>query len=248
MYLNTTDEKTIKREWQTLISADIIDITVNVRWITPKICIPDDNADEQVVATFKKMTCTDFWNIDTKSAVYEQNDEFNEKIKETDFQEFRYQMVQNMLRKISLFELDLDDEGKLTKDSLRKIMKLSAPLLSSIVSQYYATINITDDDEETITKQAAILFGKNSHGVENACEAVSLFCTLGNFWEKFGINRFDLKSLSYKEYVMLRLMLSKETQVNAAAHRTEYNRSRSKVSMGGPAVQSRATVVPDRGQ
>jgi hypothetical protein len=248
MYLNTTDNDIVKHEWQTLISADTIDITVNVRWITPKICIPDDNSDEQVFATFKKMTCTDFWNIDTKSAIYEQNYEFNDKVKETDFQEFRYQIVQNMLRKISLFELDLDDEGKLTKDSLRKVMKLSAPLLSSIVSQYYATINVADDDEETITKQAATLFGKNSSGVENACEAVSLFCTLGNFWEKFGINRFDLKSLSYKEYMMLRLMLSKETQVNAAAHRTEHNRSRSKISMGGPAVQSRATIVPDRGQ
>ena len=127
-------------------------------------------------------------------------------------------------------------------------MGLPAPLLEAILEKYEDTVHLSDEEEATINKQASILFAKNSQGVENACEAVSLFCNLGNFWEKFGIDRFNIKKLPYREYVMLKIMISKENSATAARNAAASSKKTGNVSIGGKVQKSRGVVIPDTGQ
>ena len=96
-----------------------------------------------------------------------------------------------------------------------------------------------------ITRQSINLFSKHSHGVKDACEAVGLFCTLGNYWEKFGINRDMLPKMPQKEYLMLKMMVGNEGEAmrrnNASAHsKPSPNRV---AGAGGRTRASRGVVV-----
>ena len=77
---------------------------------------------------------------------------------------------------------------------------------------------------------------------------VSLFCNLGNFWEKFGIDRFNIKKLPYREYVMLKIMISKENSATAARNAAASSKKTGNVSIGGKVQKSRGVVIPDTGQ
>ena len=70
---------------------------------------------------------------------------------------------------------------------------------------------------------------------------VTLFCTLGNFWEKFGLNRFDLKKLPYKEFLMLRVMMQKEGEA-MKRNQPQHNKG-SNTRIAGPGGRTR----PSRG-
>jgi hypothetical protein len=82
--------------------------------------------------------------------------------------------------------------------------------------------------------------------VADACEAVSLFCTLGNYYEKFGLDRDRLWELPYREYLLLKMMIRQEGE---ARQREESRRKTSAHSgtkivagHGGRARPSRGIV------
>lgn len=261
MSLNSMDNDASYQEWSAFCATEV-EVRVRVLKLG-NLVLPDSEGDSEVAAIFKKMLCEDYWEIekicqvvvrdaDSKSSIiFQRQDdrvEQDRQVRFLDYQKFKCQLALRMLQKISLFDLEHGRDGFLTEQSYARLLRLPAPLVSGLIDKYQESINISDADEEIITKQSAILFAKNSHGVENACEAVTLFCNLGNFAEKFKINRFEIPKLPYREYIMLKMMVSKENH-NVAAKNAGGNRNKSrKVSFGGKTMESRGIVIPDTGQ
>jgi len=238
IYLNSTDED-IENQWEKLIAPDVITISVRVSWIEG-ICIPDVNGIKSVEAKFRRMTCGDYWQIEQKATV---NSEDEREIHVDN------EMTKKMIIKMLLVGWDLDiplefddETGYLTKESLKGAMSIPAPLMNAFLEQYEKTNEISEEEYIKAERQSAILFSSNSSGVSNACEMVTLFCTLGNFWEKFGLNRFDLKKLPYKEFIMLRVMMQKEGEVMKRSQAQHGNRG-SNTKIAGPGGRTR----PSRG-
>lgn len=244
-----------QNEWEALC-ADYIRIAVKVSH-QGTILMPDIDGKETIVAIFKKMTCEDYWNIEhlCKVACFDEMHEEEgggaKQLAYTDYQEVKMLLLKRMLVYISIIDLKMSKNGEMTPHSFERVINLPSPLINAMLEEYETSMNIGADDLETIEKQARILFAKDSRGVENACEAVTLFCNLGNFWEKFGINRFDMKNMPYREYLMLKFMIGKESeglQRSRAANSSKNKIGKGRVSIAGKTMPSRGIVVPDVGQ
>ena len=125
----------------------------------------------------------------------------------------------------------------MTRGCYQRVANIPAPLMDAFLDGFEERISITDEEEQTIMRQAAVLFSKDSRGVTNACEAVSLYCTLGNQWEKFGLNREALPRLPQREYIMLKMMLNKESE----SMKTQARASKpptTRIATGGGRVRS----------
>ena len=249
MYSNTTDSlDEIQREFSLLFTPEFVTVRVKVQWLNDILCVPSVSGEEVVEAEFTPMTCGIYWEIEKESEYiveYQKSE-----IPENDRQTMRTLYLQRGLKKWSLpVPLEFNDIGHLTEECMARVTSLPAPLITAILAKYEETMYIDSEEEVEISKQAARLFRKNSQGVENACEAVSLYCTLGNFWDKFGLNRFQLREIPYRDFMRLRLMVSKEHKAHATEPRgSQGTGSNTRVSTGGRTRPSRAIVQPDNFQ
>jgi hypothetical protein len=133
----------------------------------------------------------------------------------------------------------------MTAECYEKVKLIPAPLMEAFLDEFEKRITISKDEEEKIIKQSIILFGKNSRGVVDACEAVSSFCTLGNFWEKFGIGKsIPITEMPFREYTMLKMMIGKENEMSkiGSAPRRPLTRI---AGAGGKPRASQGIVVED---
>lgn len=163
---------------------------------------------------------------------------------DTDMEEFDIHLLRMMLIKWSLCDLEKDDSGYLTEDSVNKILRHPAPLIGAFINRYYHTYIVTKEEEKHIERQSVSLFAPKSRGVDNACEAISLFCMLGNMWEKFGLNYHDLKTMPYRDYVMLRIVLGKEIERHRMESQRQKNSNNTRVAgQGGRTRASRGQVI-----
>ena len=108
-------------------------------------------------------------------------------------------------------------------------------MMEAFLDRFEQSIQVTEQEEKMMERQSAVLFGKTGRGVADACEAVSLFCTLGNFAEKFGIDRFQLPGLPMREYTLLKMMIGKEGDA-----------SRRNNTMGKPKANTRIATAGGR--
>jgi hypothetical protein len=120
------------------------------------------------------------------------------------------------------------------------VSSVPAPLLEAFVSGFEESIEVSNEEEEKISRQCAVLFSKSGHGVTDACEAISRFCTLGNFSEKFGINRDLLPKMPYKEFLLLKIVIAKESD----ALRVQQPKSQSSSAGQGGRRPSRSVKIP----
>lgn len=228
MFLNTTNKDEIRCEWQD-ITTSMIEVSVKVKWLGD-ICLPTSDGDAVIKAVFRRMKFEDSAAIDQYcTTVLDEPDT----MVVTDYDLARLLIVRKLLVSWTL-DIPIErEEGWLTDACFKRVVSLPAPLLSALVSKYDKTNNITKEEDEKIDRQSAILFSKNSHGVTGACEAVSLFCNLTNFWEKFGLNYFDLERMPFKKYLMLRIMVGKDSAAHASLMRQSQARSKVKPMMRG---------------
>ena len=242
MSLNLMD-KQVRAEWEALAILDAVYVEVNCKKLG-ECLYPSEDGDEVMKAAFRTMTFNDYSQIDC-DAMVETEIELGT-IMTTDFELFEVLLLNRMLIGCNCVELEHDEEtGWLTDESYKRFAELPAPLVEAFLNRYEMSINLTDEEELVMDRQAAILFAKNSRGVSNACEAVSKYCTFAGFWDKFGLNRFDLEKLSYREFMMLKFILGKDNESHAAAMR-ESSRPVSGTRVagaGGRTRPSRAIVV-----
>lgn len=98
----------------------------------------------------------------------------------------------------------------LTKESYANVLKIHPRILRCVLNQIDVFNDRIDPDEERrIAKECAILFGKGD-SVNNPHPYIILYCDLIAFWEKFGLNYYDLQKLPYAVFTNLKRMMKFE--------------------------------------
>ncbi|MBP5459323.1 MAG: hypothetical protein J6Y62_04080 [Clostridia bacterium] len=110
------------------------------------------------------------------------------------------------------------ENGVLDDASLETVMSLHPRILSRLTAAMQRP-SLTDEDRNDLARQAALLFGK-AGTVSNAHPLLSLYITLEDMWQKFGLNYFDLQRLPLSLKDGLREIMSLEGQVKAAARKS----------------------------
>jgi len=210
-----TPQEMARRNYEILCDPQIVRVKIAVSWFG-KLCLPDLNGKQHEEATFKVLTFGDNHVLD-KACSYDvqvkENNVVVTTMTVTDLNEYRRLLIR---RNLLDWTLDIPIErqgGWMTEECWNRVKNVSAPLMEAFVEQYDTLTSVTKDEEEKIMRQSSILFGKNSRGVMDACEAVSLFCTLGNFWDKFGVGRgVPIQDMPFKEYIMLKMVIGRENE------------------------------------
>jgi hypothetical protein len=229
-----------QREFELMTAPGTIRVRLPVRKYQ-SFWLPTENGSDVVEALFKVMTLGDNVLIE-KACTAHISKPTGEKRDEVDINEMRRLVVK---RNLLSWNLPIEIEranGWMTPESYRRVSTVSAPLMEALLSEYEGRVQIGKEEEDMIHRQSAVLFSKNSRGVSEACEAVSLFCTLGNFWDKFGFDRLSILEMPYREFLMLKIMIGKEGEAHRIAHSPKPSNSR--VAMGGRIRPSRATPQP----
>jgi len=216
-------------------------VSVNVRWLG-RICVPTANSKEKESATFKVLTFGDNKILDDATSIDVKMSEM-ESVSSTDLNEYRRLLLR---RNLLSWTLDIPierEDGWMTQGCYNRVKNVSAPLINAFLDEYEKDIAITHEEEETIARQSVILFSKHSRGVANACDAVSQFCTLGSFWEKFGIGSGrSIDDMSYKDYTRLKMMMSRENEAMRVNTAPRKNLSRI-TGPGGRVMPSKGIVM-----
>lgn len=103
-------------------------------------------------------------------------------------------------------KIQYGDDGKICDDVMKKLNRIHP----RIWSQLFEKIDVfpgklPDSEEMALEKQCKTLFC-DSQSVQNPHEWVVMYCTLLSFWEKFGLNYFDVMKLPNDLYNMLKKM------------------------------------------
>lgn len=227
-----------------------VTVRVKVSFENNGICIPDSYGEDEEYAVFRRVTVNDSFEFDALAMKQEfvGKDPNGEPVYERsmDLNEYRRLLIMKNLLEWSLdIPLDHDYDGWLTDSSWDRVSRVSAPLLDAFVQGFEQSNVVTEDEQSLINKQSLILFGKNSKGVSEACDAVSKYCTYGNFGEKFNLSIEEIKNLPYREYILLKMMISNEGEAMrnklAAPARQKSN---TRISTGRGARPSRGVVQP----
>ena len=106
-----------------------------------------------------------------------------------------------------LREIPHDENGMARKDVLNKLMRIHPRIWNTL----FAKVEMfpggcTPEEEKDMEKQAKQLFCDHK-GVVSPHEWIELYCNLTAFWEKFGLNYFDVMRLPNSLYVALRKIM-----------------------------------------
>ena len=216
--MNLTAEEIARREEMLITSPQRIRVKVKVSWLNG-ICLPDSNGKSQEEATFKMFTFGDNQIIDKAVSYDVLHEDGRTKTTVSDLNEYRRFLVKRNLVDWTL-DIPIEREnGWITSECYERVRKIPAPLMEAFLDGFEERISVSKAEEEKIVKQSVILFSKNSRGVADACESISLFCTLGNLWEKFGIGRgVPLMEMPYKEYLSLKIIIGRENEAMRVTH------------------------------
>ena len=218
--MTITVEELARREMKEMEAPDQVRVRTPVLWFGGNICMPcseEDDADAIIEAVFKELTYGD--NIAMEKVCRYTDERPDGKTSEhVDMHEMRRLIVKRNLLDWNIPIPINRENGWMTPESYREVGNVPAPLLDRLVDEFEDNLRVTEEEEMMITRQCSVLFGKSSSGVYDACEAVSLFCTMGNFSEKFNLDRDSLFNLPYREFVRLKIMLSKEGEANRSAN------------------------------
>lgn len=229
--INLETEKEIQKEWSILSQGDFVTIKISA----DKFADILKQKTGEIKVVFKKMTCGEYWEIEKQS----------ESKDDVDMQEMRKLLLKHRLYSWNLaVPLEFNEEHHLTEDCFKRITFLPAKILSFILDKYEESFSITKKEKEQVDKQSSILFSKDSKGVDEPCEAISLYCVLSNFWERFGLNRFDIKNLSYKEYMLLRMMSGKDNEAKEREFKSHEKKNKPVTNVFGPGGRT----SPSRGK
>lgn len=105
--------------------------------------------------------------------------------------------------------------GKLTQKSLNTIFSIHPRILRVILEKVDLFPKEQDSEEEMeIEKQCLKLFGKGE-SVSNPHPIILTYCNLVTFWDKLGLNYFDLMKLPYDTFNFLRKIAAMDNDFHA---------------------------------
>jgi hypothetical protein len=221
-----------EREWLAVSSPDTVCVQVKASW-HGRVCLPCPNGDFVAWAKFAKMTCVDYWYLVDELTINVELGGGRDMTSYMDMYELRRQFIRRFLREWNLgVPLEFDQEtGWMTRECFEVVGSMPGSLLMELAAQYESDIFPDIKEQQDIDKQCALLFSDKSLGVSEPCETVALYCVSSNFWDKFGLNRNDLRSMPYREFLRLRLMVHRENLAHAARRREDKNKPKAKTNL-----------------
>jgi hypothetical protein len=215
--MNTTAEQRAKKQCAELFDPNRVIVRIRATQ-NMGFYMPNPEGEEEIKAIFATMTFGDNYAIETATSytvdIGKGPSGRMVTARATDVNEYKRLIVKRNLLDWSIdIPIERDESGWMTDRCYDRVGRVPAPLMDALVRKFEESVEVSEDEEEVINKQCALLFSKSSRGVVDACEAVTKFCTLGNFSEKFGINRDVLPGMPYKEFLMLKIMISKESDM-----------------------------------
>jgi len=237
--MSLTAEEIARREWEAMSDPDQVKVKVRVseRY---GLLLPDDNGEREEEAVFKILTFGDNHVLEKATRYTVESEETRGRTNAYDPNEFRRLLLKKNLLFWTLSVPIEREEGWMTPECYERIGTIPAPLLEAFLDGFEHQTAITEEEERILHRQASILFSESSRGVSDACEAVSLFCTLGNYWEKFGLDKDKLRDFPQKEYLLLKMMIGKESEAIKSKHKSSQPTTR----IAGPGGRTR----PSRGK
>lgn len=113
--------------------------------------------------------------------------------------------------------IEYQPNGILSDQSYSDIMKIHPRILRMLMNKVNVfPKSLSKSEEKELEKQCSILFGKGD-GIQDPHPYISVYCNLASFWEKFGINYFDLMRLPRDLFKMLKQVMSLETSNKSAS-------------------------------
>ena len=228
----------------TILNRDKVLVQFKFDWLNRIKLSSSEDVDIKVL--FKNMSWEDHRMLESVILLRFEGKHERDVTVVTDMIAFNSEIMRRFLKSWNVaVPLEFDEfTGFLTDKCFDRVMSLPGPFIRTLVEKFEQSLD-SKDDEYQLLRQCAALFSPKSGGVANPTESVSLFCTLGNFWEKFGLNRETLEGLSYKEYTQLKYMLSKEGEArDGKMHSSSGSRRPTMVAMGGTKPRpSRGKIV-----
>ena len=131
-----------------------------------------------------------------------------------DYLSYKSFVLKNLLSWCSLdLNLNRDEFGSLTEESFNRVVCLHPSILEYFLGAYDEVYNISNEEHQMIIDQCHNLFRKGSKGISNADESISTYCNLVGFWEKLGLNYFDIQKLPDDLFGKLNLIMRKDNEI-----------------------------------
>lgn len=114
-----------------------------------------------------------------------------------DYSKMKYFVLKNLLYDVSFewIKIQRNEQGVLTDKTINLIMKLHPRIMRGLFDIYnFFPKQFSKNELKDIEKQCSILFGQ-SQSVSNPNQWIVTYCNLVSFWDKFGLNYFDLLKL-----------------------------------------------------
>lgn len=236
-------EEIARREAELMENPGQIPVRVSVHQ-EGDLYLPHPDGKTEAKAVFSTLTFGDHLLIEQACHHETKEDTGGKTQYETDFNEVRRLTLKRSLLSWSLNVPIERENGWLTPECYKRVGQVSAPLIEAFLDGFWQRTEVGASEEEMITRQATILFGKNSRGVNDACEAVRLYCTMSGQWDKFGLKGEEVLGMPYRQYVMLKMMMNFENEAmrrNSSPKQTAVTRIAGK---GGKTRPSRGTRIP----
>ncbi len=129
------------------------------------------------------------------------------------YNKLREFMLRRMLCATSIPSVivEYDDRGFLTERSFESVMRVHPRILRTLMEKVDVLPKpLSKSDERELEQECSILFGKGE-GVSSPHEYVTLYCNLVAFWDKFGMNYFDLLKLPQDVFSALKKVMTLES-------------------------------------
>lgn len=133
-------------------------------------------------------------------------------------------------------KLERDEFGSLTNDCLEYILKIHPSILDYFLTMYEESFSISDEYNDKLINQCHRLFADGSKGISDADESVSVYCNLVGFWEKMGLNYYDIQNLPEDLFYKLNLIMKKDNEMQI--QKIEKSNKSSKSSNSGNIIGS----------
>lgn len=134
------------------------------------------------------------------------------------YNKLREFMLRRMLCATSIPSVIVEygSDGFLTERSFESVMRVHPRILRVLMGKIeFFPKPMDDEDERELEKQCSILFGKGE-AVVNPHPHVTMYCNLMAFWEKFGMNYFDLLRLPQDVFSILKKIMTLENTNKSA--------------------------------
>lgn len=200
-------------------------------WVKFEDCLPIVfeefvEGSEEVWFQFRRMTHRDFLRLENECITEVIGVNERDKIYVYDALKLKTYILRHMVVGWCFDKpLSFDQHGLLTDESYLDLLKVHPRILRAIVGLYDYRLDLSDEEAGQLERDCYVIFGKGS-SVSNTNPYLSLYLELSSFWDKFGLNYYDLLNLPHEMYEGLRKVMSEENknlQTKTASNKSSKN-------------------------